>query len=155
MQTAENVIELVIGSNYRLIELVAAVTDNITQIAGFSPEDAHWVGLAVRESVINAIKHGNQQDVLKSIDVRFAIFEEHIDVSIRDRGKGFDASDLPDPLHPSNLLNPNGRGIFYMRTFMDEVNFSTHPQGGTVVRMIKRKPPVSANDGNTFENGAG
>ncbi|HNJ40965.1 MAG TPA: ATP-binding protein, partial [Acidobacteriota bacterium] len=98
------------------------------------------VGLAVRESVINAIKHGNQLDSQKPVDVRFAIFEQHIDVSIRDRGRGFDASHLPDPLDPSNLLNPNGRGIFYMRTFMDEVNFSTHPQGGTVVRMIKRKP---------------
>ncbi|HMW00052.1 MAG TPA: ATP-binding protein [Acidobacteriota bacterium] len=140
MNTAENVIELTIDSSYRFIELVAAVTDNITQIVGFPPEEAHWVGLAVRESVINAIKHGNQLDSQKPVDVRFAIFEQHIDVSIRDRGRGFDASHLPDPLDPSNLLNPNGRGIFYMRTFMDEVNFSTHPQGGTVVRMIKRKP---------------
>lgn len=140
METAENVIELVIDSNYRFIELVAAVTDNITQIVGFSQEEAHWVGLAVRESVINAIKHGNQHDSQKQVDVRFAICDHYIDVSIRDRGIGFDASHLPDPLHPSNLLNPSGRGIFYMRTFMDEVDFLIHPQGGTVVRMIKRKP---------------
>ncbi|MBX7223399.1 MAG: ATP-binding protein [Blastocatellia bacterium] len=145
METAENVIELVIDSNYRFIELVAAVTDNLTQIVGFSQEEAHWVGLAVRESVINAIKHGNQHDIMKKVDVRFAIFDEQIDVSIRDRGHGFDANDLPDPLDPQNLLNPNGRGIFYMRTFMDEVNFTMHPQGGTVVRMLKRKSALSNN----------
>lgn len=139
MDTTENVIELLIDSHYRFIELVASVTDNITQIVGFAEEDAHWVGLAVRESVINAIKHGNRHDSSKQVNVRFSLFDEHIAVAIRDQGEGFDAAHLPDPLDPSNLLNPSGRGIFYMRTFMDEVTFSVHPEGGTVVNMVKRK----------------
>jgi serine/threonine-protein kinase RsbW len=60
-------------------------------------------------------------------------------ISVRDHGEGFDPSQLPDPLDPNNLLNPSGRGIFYMRTFMDEVEYSTHPEGGSIVRMTKNK----------------
>jgi serine/threonine-protein kinase RsbW len=54
-----------------------------------------------------------------------------------DQGNGFNPTQLPDPLDPSNLLNPNGRGIFYMRTFMDEVEYTSGNHGGTVVRMTK------------------
>jgi serine/threonine-protein kinase RsbW len=139
-ESAENIVELAIGSSYRFIELVGSVTDNITQIAGFSSEDGHWIGLAVRESVVNAIKHGNQLDSNKQVDVRFLLSGDTLAIFIRDRGRGFDVTQIADPLNPENLLNPNGRGIFYMRTFMDEVDFVHHPQGGMVVRMLKRKP---------------
>ena len=66
---------------------------------------------------------------------------------VRDRGAGFDPASLLDPLEPENPLNPTGRGILWMRAFMDEVEYSAHPEGGCVVRMKKyqrssSKPPV-------------
>ncbi len=136
----EIVVDFSIGSHYRFIELIGTAVDNLTQLAGFEPEDAHWIGLAVRESVVNAIKHGNRLDESKSVEARLKLATEWLVISIRDRGTGFDASKVADPLDPENILNPNGRGIFYMRTFMDEVVFSAHPQGGTEVRMSKRIP---------------
>jgi serine/threonine-protein kinase RsbW len=139
MEPVDSTIELTINSNFQFIELVASVTDNITQLVGFGQEEAHWIGLSVRESVINAIKHGNKLDSSKTVDVKFTIGESGINIYVRDRGEGFDPDCVPNPLDPTNLLNPNGRGIFYMRTFMDEVVFSSHPQGGTIVRMLKRK----------------
>lgn len=139
MEPFGSTIGLTISSSFQFIELVASVTDNLTQIVGFGQEESHWIGLSVRESVINAIKHGNKLDDSKSVDVRFEIGEQEITIYVRDCGEGFDPSILPDPLDPTNLLNPNGRGIFYMRTFMDEVAFSKHPQGGTIVKMFKRK----------------
>jgi serine/threonine-protein kinase RsbW len=139
MEPCESTIELTINSSFKFTELVASVTDNITQIVGFGQEDAHWISLSVRESVINAIKHGNKLDYAKQVDVTFVIGEENIAIYVRDYGEGFDPDKIPNPLDPTNLLNPSGRGIFYMRTFMDEVIFSSHPQGGTVVKMLKRR----------------
>lgn len=139
MESAESTIALSVNSSFKFTELVAAVTDNITQIIGFTEEDAHWISLSVRESVINAMKHGNKLDRDKQVDVKFIVSEISITIYVRDYGQGFNLEAVPDPLDPTNLLNPNGRGIFYMRTFMDEVAFSIHPQGGTVVKMFKRK----------------
>ena len=139
MEPVGSTIKLTINSHFQFIELVASVTDNITQLVGFGQEEAHWIGPSVRESVINAIKHGNKLDSNKQVDVKFIINDSGITIYVRDRGEGFDPDCIPNPLEPTNLLNPNGRGIFYMRTFMDEVVFSSHPQGGTIVRMLKRK----------------
>lgn len=139
MEPVESTIELTIDSSFKFTELVASVTDSITQIVGFGQEEAHWISLSVRESVINAIKHGNRLDSSKHVDVKFVINESAITIFVRDYGEGFDPSRIPDPLDPTNLLNPNGRGIFYMRTFMDEVFFTNHPEGGTIVKMLKRK----------------
>ncbi|MBI4851488.1 MAG: ATP-binding protein [Acidobacteria bacterium] len=139
MEQNPSTIALTINSSFKFTELVASVTDNITQIVGFGEEEAHWISLSVRESVINAIKHGNKLDSNKAVDVTFLISEESITISVRDYGEGFDPSHIPDPLDPTNLLNPSGRGIFYMRTFMDEVDFSSHPQGGTIVKMLKKR----------------
>jgi serine/threonine-protein kinase RsbW len=139
MEQNPSTIALTINSSFKFTELVASVTDNITQIVGFGEEESHWISLSVRESVINAIKHGNKLDSNKAVDVTFLISEESITISVRDYGEGFDPKHIPDPLDPTNLLNPSGRGIFYMRTFMDEVDFSNHPQGGTIVKMLKKR----------------
>ena len=132
-------IELTIESRYEFVEVVGAATKNLTELSGFDEDTASWIELSVRESVINAIKHGNQLSADKPVEVKFALEPDTLTVYVRDRGEGFDPTQLPDPLDPENLLVPSGRGIFYMRTFMDEVDYSNHPQGGTVVRMIKRR----------------
>jgi serine/threonine-protein kinase RsbW len=67
-------------------------------------------------------------------------------VTVRDHGEGFDPATLPDPLDPNNLLNPAGRGILYMRTFMDSVDYELHPEGGMIVSMSKRRPPKHLQD---------
>jgi serine/threonine-protein kinase RsbW len=98
--------------------------------------------VAVRESVINAIKHGNRHDRSKFVTVEFtttpAANPEELVVSIRDEGEGFEPEALADPLAPENLLKSSGRGIFFMRSFMDDVQLSRIPEGGMEVRMVKR-----------------
>ena len=152
MMLAENVVELTIASQLEFIDLVTALTDNLTQMLGFEEEAAYWINMAVRESVANAVEHGNKYDPTKTVDIRFTLGVEALRVSIRDHGEGFDPATLPDPLDPNNLLNPAGRGILYMRTFMDNVDYERHPEGGMVVRMTKRRAPKPA-DGNPAEQG--
>jgi serine/threonine-protein kinase RsbW len=132
-------VELSINSKFELVDKVSSLTRTVTQKATFDEDTSGWVDLAVREAVINAIKHGNKNLEVKRVDVKFEVDAGRVTVYVRDRGEGFDPSKLPDPLDPQNLLNPAGRGIFFMRTFMDEVEYSTHPEGGVIVRMSKQK----------------
>jgi len=132
-------IELSIDSKLEFVDMVGAVTKDTTAKLGFDEDDASWIELAVHEAVINAITHGNKSSAEKKVDVRFVIEGEGLTVFVRDYGEGFDPSRLPDPTASDNLLNPSGRGIFYMRTFMDEVEHSIHPQGGSLVRLKKLK----------------
>src|SRR5262249_6550529 len=123
---------------------------------GFDEVDAGLIELAVREAVVNAIEHGNQYLADKQVDVQFLVGPDALSIYVRDRGAGFDLASLLDPLEPENLLNPTGRGILWMRAFMDEVEYSAHPEGGCVIRMKKnrrssRKSPVKS--GIIFEVG--
>jgi len=135
-------IEIRIGSALEYLDLVQTLTDCITDFMGFDDDTAHWIGMSVRESVTNAIPHGNKLDQSKRVDIRFEVAPDQIDISVRDQGAGFQVERLPNPLDAENLLKPSGRGIFYIRSFMDEVEFIPHSEGGMEVHMVKK---VSSN----------
>jgi serine/threonine-protein kinase RsbW len=155
MMLAENVVELTIASQLEFIDLVPTLTDNVTQMIGFDEETCYWINMAVRESVANAIEHGNKYDPQKSVDIRFTIGVDALRVTVRDYGEGFEPSTLPDPLDPNNLLNPAGRGILYMRTFMDRVDYDRHPENGMVVSMTKRRMPKQTDEGDPRQDAIG
>jgi serine/threonine-protein kinase RsbW len=77
-------------------------------------------------------------DLSKTVDIRFEVLPDKLSISVKDQGNGFNADSIPNPLNAENLLKPSGRGIFYIRTFMDEVEFRHLSQGGTEVYMVKR-----------------
>ncbi|HSB61708.1 MAG TPA: ATP-binding protein, partial [Vicinamibacteria bacterium] len=114
------------------------VLTQLSSLVGFDEDAAHYLSVAVRESVVNAIKHGNKLDEVKRVEISFDIRPAELEVQIRDDGAGFDPGSVPDPLAPENLLKSHGRGIFFMRQFMDEVAYSFPEGGGTVVTMVKR-----------------
>jgi serine/threonine-protein kinase RsbW len=142
MKTNSNRIDVTIGSALEYLELVQTLTDCITGFMGFDEDTAHWIGMSVRETVTNAIQHGNKLDSNKKVDIQFEVGSDRLSISVKDQGSGFSPSDLPNPLDPENLLKPSGRGIFYIRSFMDEVEFRPLSQGGMEVHMMKR---VSSN----------
>ncbi len=136
--TVANRIEMKIGSALEYLDLVQTVTDCIAEFMRFDEDATHWIGMSVRESVTNAIQHGNKLDQSKKVQISFEIAPDHLKVSVRDEGKGFRIEDLPDPLDPANLLKPSGRGIFYIRSFMDQVEFRPLSHGGMEIEMIKK-----------------
>lgn len=138
MNTIANKIEVSIGSALEYLDLVQTLTDSITSFMGFDDDTAHWIGMSVRESVTNAIQHGNKLDQGKKVDIRFEVAPDHLDISVKDQGAGFRIDDLPNPLDPENLLKPSGRGIFYIRSFMDVVEFRQLSDGGMEVHMVKK-----------------
>jgi len=132
-------------SGFDMLDVVQMVSDHLGRMAGLDAESLHWVGVAVRESVINAVKHGNGHDASKRVHVEFTPLDDEtpagIAICVRDEGCGFDPDCVPDPLAPENLLRSSGRGIFIIRSFMDELVLRRAPEGGMEVVMVKRVPP--------------
>ena len=133
-------INLVIPSEVRLVDLVHEVSQKLAELAGFSPDDALNVGLAVREAVINAILHGNKNDPSRNVDIRLDLpGAGGIQVKIRDQGDGFNPEATPDPTDDEHVLNASGRGILMIRAFVDNVTFRFEEGRGTEITMVKNK----------------
>ena len=130
-------IEITITSRFENIELVQVIAEHICESAGLDDDGSHWVGMAVREGVANAIKHGNRLDERKRVFATFEVVNSHLAIRIRDEGEGFDPNQVADPLNPQNLMKTSGRGIFYMKTFMDQIDFTFLADKGTELRMSK------------------
>lgn len=138
MKSDPGTVHLDIASRLDLLETVQTVLAQLTALVGFSDDQNHYMSVAVRESVANAIKHGNKNDENKRVTVDFTAVPGQLTVEIADEGPGFDPDSVPDPLAPENLLKADGRGIFFMRQFMDEVSYAFPARGGTLVRMVKK-----------------
>lgn len=130
-------VHVAIASRFENIELVQVAIEASLDLLALDEETAHGIGLAVREAVANAIKHGNRQDPDKRVEVECAVRRNQVVVSVEDEGEGFDPASLPDPLRAENLLKPSGRGIFFMNQFMDEIDYTFVRGGGTIVTMKK------------------
>ncbi len=139
--TVERQLHLTIGSRFENIELVQMTIDETLRESGASEEQRHWIGLALREAVANAIKHGNRQDPSRQVEVEFALTGGDMEIRVSDEGPGFDPDAVKDPLAPENKFRADGRGIFYMKKFMDEVRYAFRPSGGTIVVLRKRLAP--------------
>ena len=134
-------IRLEFTSAYEMLDILQSVSDHVCKEVGLDEDSIHWVSVAVRESVANAIKHGNKNDAGKKVFVEFdGTFNtaRELSIRVRDQGEGFDPEDVADPLAPENLLKGSGRGIFLIRSFMDHVDLRPAPQGGMEVVMVKR-----------------
>ena len=145
MMVRGGTVRLQIHSNFEMLDFVQVVSDRMAQLAGLDEDAVHWIGVAVRESVINAIKHGNREDHAKLVTVEFAMAPvakpDELVVRVLDQGEGFDPEEVADPLAPENILKSSGRGIFFMRSFMDDVTLRRAEQGGMEVRMVKKLAP--------------
>jgi serine/threonine-protein kinase RsbW len=142
-----HIVRLEFSSAFEMVDFVQVVSDHMSRSVGLDEDAAHWVSVAIRESVINAIKHGNRNDSTKRVFVEFETTLRQVPellIRVRDEGDGFDPEELANPLAPENLLKSSGRGIFLIRNFMDDVQLQRAPEGGMEIRMIKRVQPASA-----------
>ena len=134
---------LVLSSRFENIEVAERALVDLCQRAGCAGDEEYWLVTALREAVANAVRHGNKQDPERLVRVAYSIKNSTMTIRVEDEGQGFNPEDIPDPTDPENLLRPNGRGIFYMRQFMNRVDFSPTPVGGMAVVMVKE---LASND---------
>src|ERR1039458_9692583 len=117
-ETVERFLDSTLGSVDSAEELAVGAA----QRAGFDEDDLMKIGMAVRESMVNAVVHGNRYNANKKVRFSVVSGSERFTVRIADEGDGFDFSHLPDPLSRENPMRDLGRGIFLVRSFMDEVS---------------------------------
>jgi serine/threonine-protein kinase RsbW len=134
---------LQLASTMESVSEIESAAEKMASAAGFDEDDTFHITMAVREAAVNAVLHGNEYDPTKKVT---AIFEDDgtsLVFKVSDEGKGLDPDSLPDPLAAENLLRGTGRGIFLIRSFMDEVNFrQLHP--GTELTLIKHRSRMGA-----------
>ena len=138
MTTDPNIVEVTLESDLKSVETAEEIAHKVGEAAGLDEEDQHKVEMAVHESMINAVCHGNKYDVTKRVWFRLQVFPDRLEIRIRDQGEGFDPGSLPDPLESENLLRISGRGIFLIRAFMDDFRVQKLPGIGTEVTLVKR-----------------
>jgi len=146
---ADSTVEAVFESDLRNVEAAEELVHRVCSSLAFDEEEQHKISMAVHESMINAIWHGNKNDPSKRVWVQFQVYDDRLEIRIRDEGTGFDIAQVPHPLEPENLLKVSGRGIFLIRSFMDDFQVKKLPVKGTEVTLVKRR------QGSTDLNGGG
>ncbi len=130
-----------LSSTMESVSEVEEAADHMATEAGLDEDQRFHIGMAVREAAINAVLHGNEYDPTRQIDVSLENTGKDLVFVIADEGNGFNPDKVPDPLATENLLRGTGRGIFLIRSLMDEVHFrQLHP--GTELTLIKHLAPT-------------
>jgi serine/threonine-protein kinase RsbW len=111
--------------------------------SGLDEDEVQRVEMAVREAAVNAVYHGNAYDPNKKMTLALERTPESLIITVADEGKGLEEKEIPDPLAPENLLKPHGRGIFLIRSFMDEVRIR-RLEPGTEITLIKHVRSLGA-----------
>jgi serine/threonine-protein kinase RsbW len=143
-------LEVTLETQVESVNLAEEMCLRVAEAAGFGEDDCYRIGMSVREGVINAFHYGNQERPDKKIYLAVDITTEKLIIHVLDEGQGFTLADVPDPLAEENLLSTSGRGIFLMRSFMDEFDVVPGRTGGAEIVMSKKLPP-----GGTSPNGQG
>ena len=129
--------KLILPSKIESVDKAASEIEDFAKKHNFTDEMLFAIDMAVREAVANAVKHGNKLDATKDVEITFSNLVKGLEITVRDFGEGFAVEDVPDPTNPENLMKTNGRGILFMRTFMEEVEWHNHKDGGLIVKMCK------------------
>jgi serine/threonine-protein kinase RsbW len=130
-------VDLELDSTLDSVDDAEGLALSLAREAGFEEDDLHKIGMAVRESMVNAVVHGNRYSAEKKVKVSVASNGRRLTIRISDQGVGFDLNSIPDPLAQENLLRQSGRGIFLIRAFMDEFQVRRLEPAGTEVTLVK------------------
>lgn len=141
-------IRLELPSRLEFLEIVDKVIDGVADQMQFDSDAQDEIAISVLEACTNAIQHGHALDPSRLVHVMFRLHADRLEVLVRDEGAGFDVELIEDAGAPENLLKPRGRGIFIMRSVMDEVTFDAGGPG-TVCRLVKVRRPAEAEEETT------
>lgn len=130
---------LTISSRLEELSKIEKLSEKIACRMALDEDEKDNLSIAVTEAVGNAIVHGNKKNPQKKVHVVFRFGRDTVRISVRDEGEGFNPNALSDPLEPDNLMKESGRGIFILKTLMDEVRYSFSPEGTTVAFVLKKK----------------
>lgn len=130
-------VETQLESSLESVDSAESAVLKAAQEIGFDEDDLHKIGMAVRESMVNAVVHGNRYSARKKVHLSISKSRDRLSVVVGDEGEGFDYGAVPDPLSEENLLRQSGRGLLLMQAFVDELEVRRRKPSGMEVRMVK------------------
>jgi serine/threonine-protein kinase RsbW len=144
-----------VSRSFPFVELRQSLSSQVANISPFVDQLMRFIAryrdveeskfeieLALREALVNAIIHGNQEDIRKRVNVTCrCTTDAEVSITVEDEGQGFEDTTVADPTAPENLQSSHGRGIYLMKAFMDEVRFE---QGGAMVVLPKKCNPATS-----------
>jgi serine/threonine-protein kinase RsbW len=122
-------LHIAIPSSTELVGPVVSFFNTLFKNKDFDDALTSDIVTAIIEALANAITHGNHGDVQKKVDILAYVDDISVCIEVQDEGEGFNVDAVPDPLAPENLMKPSGRGIFLIRSFMDNVIFDFQGKG--------------------------
>lgn len=125
---------LVLNSKFEEMNKLEPYVDTLKEWAGFDEEDSNRIMLSLSEAVNNAILHGNQNNPDKKVFVQTTLNtgNQVLQISVEDEGDGFNPEEIPNPLKEENLLNEGGRGIYLIKQYADDLQFSENGSKVTI-----------------------
>jgi serine/threonine-protein kinase RsbW len=129
--------ESVLESTLDSVDIAEQIVTDAARELGFAEEDQYRIGMAIRESVVNAVVHGNCYNRNKKVRLGVSKEADRLTVTVTDEGKGLELLSVPDPVATENLLNQSGRGIFLIKAFMDEFEVRKLEPAGTEFKLVK------------------
>lgn len=139
--TSTHRVEALLESTLDSVDQAEEMSQAFARDAGFPEEDQMKIGMAVREAMVNAVFHGNKWDPGKKAGLKMELERGHLVITVSDEGSGFDLEKVPSPLASENLMKQSGRGIFLIRSFMDEIQVRRRSPRGVEMRMVKHPSP--------------
>ncbi len=141
--TAES-ISITVPSRLDFLGILNHTISELGDYLDLEEEVVDALAIAVIEAGTNAIQHGSGGNGSAPVEFHFEIRSDEVCVRVRDGGPGFDLDTTETIDEGPDLLDSRGRGIFLMRSFMDDVQFEFGPDGGTEVRLFKKRPGQEA-----------
>jgi serine/threonine-protein kinase RsbW len=134
---------LTIPSNLRLLALARSFVEAVCQVSGLDESVTNAVVMAADEATNNVMRHAHEGRPDTPLQIQCFFGPDSVEVRIHDEGPPFDIDAVPQ-LDPTEL-RVGGRGVFLMRTLMDELYCEPRGPGGNTLRLIKRlrRPPKS------------
>lgn len=123
-------------------EILPELEEDIIQIAKSLDIDKNKINslaLSFSEAISNSMKHGNNYNKEKHVEIEVYLENNKLFISLKDEGKGFDISSVPDPTKPENILKESGRGIHIMKNFLDDLIYNFTPNGTQVILVLNLK----------------
>ncbi len=128
--------EITVQSSLEKLRSIENQILDTAEQSGFNSADMFAIRLCLEEALTNAVRHGNHEDMTKSVTVRYRLTEIELEIIVEDQGSGFNPSQVPDPRCEQNISKPGGRGLLLMKSYMDKVEYLGR---GNIVHLIKRR----------------
>jgi serine/threonine-protein kinase RsbW len=129
--------DLVIPSDPAEARRVQEEIELVLQKCQYGERDLFGIRLALEEALVNAIKHGNQMDPTKKVQIAYLVTADRFEIRITDEGSGFDPSDVPDPTAVENLERACGRGLMLMRHYMTEIHYNARGNSVSMRKIVR------------------